>query len=202
MKNTFGVKLIYQFYHSSVKAELKRREFSRDVTKKIANEHKRIVERAKDIGNSKLLSSYIMGSYFIALNRSTGRSAEENYEIFRDGLCASKLFHKVMGDADSYLDPKKMPRRLQWSEDSHKRKYKNDWVVDILPGNDEYDLGYDYHECGICKLCQDEGCPELAAYLCRMDYVLADIMHMELVRTGTIAEGASYCDFRYSRPHK
>lgn len=202
MKNTFGVKLIYQFYHSSVKAELKRREFSKDVTKKIANEHKRIVERAKDIGNSKLLSSYIMGSYFIALNRSTGRSAEENYEIFRDGLCASKLFHKVMGDADSYLDPKRMPGRLQWSEDSHKRKYENDWVVDILPGNDEYDLGYDYHECGICKLCQDEGCPELATYLCRMDYVLADIMHMELVRTGTIAEGASYCDFRYSRPHK
>lgn len=202
MKNTFGVKLIYQFYHSSVKAELKRREFSKDVTKKIANEHKRIVERAKDIGNSKLLSSYIMGSYFIALNRSTGRSAEENYEIFRNGLCASKLFHKVMGDADSYLDPKRMPGRLQWSEDSHKRKYENDWVVDILPGNDEYDLGYDYHECGICKLCQDEGCPELAAYLCRMDYVLADIMHMELVRTGTIAEGASYCDFRYSRPHK
>ena len=202
MKNTFGVKLIYQFYHSSVKAELKRREFSKDVTKKIANEHKRIVERAKDIGNSKLLSSYIMGSYFIALNRSTGRSAEENYEIFRDGLCASKLFHKVMGDADSYLDPKRMPGRLQWSEDSHKRKYENDWVVDILPGNDEYDRGYDYHECGICKLCQDEGCPELAAYLCRMDYVLADIMHMELVRTGTIAEGASYCDFRYSRPHK
>ena len=202
MKNTFGVKLIYQFYHSSVKAELKRREFSKDVTKKSANEHKRIVERAKDIGNSKLLSSYIMGSYFIALNRSTGRSAEENYEIFRDGLCASKLFHKVMGDADSYLDPKRMPGRLQWSEDSHKRKYENDWVVDILPGNDEYDLGYDYHECGICKLCQDEGCPELAAYLCRMDYVLADIMHMELVRTGTIAEGSSYCDFRYSRPHK
>lgn len=202
MKNTFGVKLIYQFYHSSVKAELKRREFSKDVTKKIANEHKRIVERAKDIGNSKLLSSYIMGSYFIALNRSTGRSAEENYEIFRDGLCASKLFHKVMGDADSYLDPKRMPGRLQWSEDSHKRKYENDWVVDILLGNDEYDLGYDYHECGICKLCQDEGCPELAAYLCRMDYVLADIMHMELVRTGTIAEGSSYCDFRYSRPHK
>lgn len=202
MKNTFGVKLIYQFYHSSVKAELKRREFSKDVTKKIANEHKRIVERAKDIGNSKLLSSYIMGSYFIALNRSTGRSAEENYEIFRDGLCASKLFHKVMGDADSYLDPKRMPGRLQWSEDSHKRKYENDWVVDILSGNDEYDLGYDYHECGICKLCQDEGCPELAAYLCRMDYVLADIMHMELVRTGTIAEGSSYCDFRYSRPHK
>ena len=200
MKNTFSVRLIYHFYHNAVKAELKRRGFPKNTSRKIAKEHKIILDRAKDIGKSNLLSSYIMGSYFIALNRSTGRSAEENYEIFRDGLCASKLFHKIMWDADSYLDPKRIPARRQWSEDSHKRKYENDWVVDILPGNDEYDLGYDYHECGICKLCQDEGCPELAAYLCRMDYVLADIMNMKLVRTGTIAEGASCCDFRYSKP--
>ena len=180
MKNTLQAKLIYHFYHSAVKAELKRRGFSKNTVKKIEKEHKLIVERAKDIGKSNLLSSYIMGSYFIALNRSTGKSAEENYEIFRDGLCASKLFHKIMGDADSYLNPKRMPARLKWSEESHKRKYENDWVVDILPGNKSYDLGYDYHECGICKLCQDEGCPKLAAYLCRMDYVLADIMNMKL----------------------
>ena len=154
---------------------------------------------AKEIGKSRLLSSYIMTSYFIAMNRSTGKSAEENYILFRDGLCASKLFHKVIGDVEQYLDPKKMPGRLQWSADSHKRKYENDWVVDILPGTETYDLGYDYHVCGACKLCQDEGCPELAAYICRMDYVLAEIMHMKLVRTGTIAEGAPYCDFRYSR---
>ena len=101
-----------------------------------------------------------MGSYFIAMNRSTEEPPKENYEIFRDGLYASKLFHKVMGDAESYLDSKKMARRLQWSKESHEHIYENDWVVDILPGNDEYDLG---------------------------------------VRTKTIAEGAGYCDFRYSK---
>lgn len=199
MKESVNVKVIYHFYHHVVKAELKRRAFPKDVVRKIDEEHHKIIQRAKNIGNSRLLSSYIMGSYFIAMNRSTGKSAEENYEIFRDGLYASKLFHKVMGDANSYLDPKKMAGRLQWSKESYKHIYENDWVVDILPGNDEYDLGYDYHECGICKLCKDEGCPQLAAYLCQMDYVLADIMHMKLVRTKTIAEGDSYCDFRYSK---
>lgn len=202
MKETLNVKIIYSFYHTSVKAELKRRGFSKEVAKKISEEHKKIIERAKDIGKSRLLSSYIMGSYFIAMNRSTGKSPEENYEIFKEGLCASKLFHKVMGDANGYLDPKKMPGRLQWSKDSHKHQYENDWVVDILPGNDEYDLGYDYHECGICKLCQDEGCPKLAAYLCRMDFVIADIMDMKLERTKTIANGDPYCDFRYSKKNK
>ena len=190
MKNSIGVLSVSKFYHSAVKAELKRRGFQKNTAKKIIKTHKEIMNRAKEIGNSRLVSSYVMGSYFIAMNRSTGKSPEENYQIFRDGLCASSLFRKVMGDAESYLSPKKMEGRLKWSEESHKRKYENDWVVDILPGNDEYDLGYDYLECGICKLCNDEGCPELAQYLCRMDFVLADIMNMKLVRTWTIAEGS------------
>lgn len=199
MKNSFNARLLSRFYHSAVSAEMKKRGFSNDVIRKVAVEHKAIISRAKDIGKSRLLSSYIMAVYFIALNRGTGRPAEENYEIFRDGLCASKLFHKVLGNADSYLDPKKMQGRLKWSEESHKRKYENDWVVDILPANGDYELGYDYYECGACKLCNDEGCPELAPLICRMDFVLADIMNMKLVRTGTIAEGADHCDFRYSR---
>ena len=178
---------------------MKKRGFAKDTAQKIKKEYREIAGRAKDIGPSRLLSSYIMGIYFIALNRSTGKTAEENYSIFKEGLCASGLFHKVLGNADSYLDEKKMPGRLQWSADSHKHQYENDWVVDILPGNGDYDLGYDYHECGICKICRDEGCPELASYLCRMDFVLADIMNMKLERTGTIADGADYCDFRYSR---
>ena len=37
--------------------------------------------------------------------------------------------------------------------------------------------------CGICRLCQDEGCPELAKYFCRLDFVMTDRMGMKLVRT-------------------
>ena len=88
--------------------------------------------------------------------------------------------------------------RLKWSEESHKRRNENNWVVDVLPKCAEYDLGYDYHECGICKICKDEGCFELAKYLCRLDYVIADMMDAKLVRTKTIAEGSDMCDFRYS----
>ncbi len=41
--------------------------------------------------------------------KDIGKSPEENYEIFKEGLCTSRLFHKVMVDANGYLDPKKMP---------------------------------------------------------------------------------------------
>ncbi len=63
------------------------------MAKKIEEEHGKIVARAKDIGKSKAFEFvHYVASYYIAMNRSTGKSAEENYEIFRDGLCASKLF--------------------------------------------------------------------------------------------------------------
>ena len=91
MKEILNVKIIYHFYHHVVKAELKRRGFSKDVARKIGEEHHKIIQRAKDIGNSRLLSSYIMGSYFIAMNRSTGKPPKENYEI---SLKVYKLFKK------------------------------------------------------------------------------------------------------------
>ncbi len=37
MENTFSVKMIFHFYHSVVKAELKRRGFPKEVAKKRKN---------------------------------------------------------------------------------------------------------------------------------------------------------------------
>ena len=47
MENTFSVKMIFHFYHSVVKAELKRRGFPKEVAKKIEKEHGKIVARAR-----------------------------------------------------------------------------------------------------------------------------------------------------------
>lgn len=198
MKENFNTKLYGWFYGSSCKKQLKQR-FSAQIYREVNCEYRTIIRNAKDIGKSRLMSAYCMGAYFIALNRITKLSAEENYALFKNGLYANVIFRKAMGNAEQYLDRKKLPGRLKWSEESHKRKYENDWVVDILDKTDSFELGYDYLECGICKLCRDEECPELAKYLCRMDFVLADLMGMKLERTMTIAEGKPKCDFRYSR---
>lgn len=198
MKENFSTKLYGWFYGSSCKSQLKQR-FTIQTYKNVNREYKNIIRNAKDIGKSRLISAYCMGAYFIALNRNTGLTSEENYKIFKDGLYANKLFHKALGSADKYLDKRKMRDRLAWSKESHKRRYENDWVVDVLDKTEHFELGYDYLECGICKLCRDEGCFELAKYLCGLDFVLADIMGMKLKRTMTLANGNEKCDFRYSR---
>ncbi|MCR5167086.1 MAG: L-2-amino-thiazoline-4-carboxylic acid hydrolase, partial [Oscillospiraceae bacterium] len=142
-----------------------------------------ITIRAAVMSQSSLISSYIMGIYFIAMNRHSGLSAEENYTVIETAMKNSKLFKKIMRTAEDYLDDKKMPERLKWSKESHKLRNENNWVVDVLPKCAEYDLGYDYHECGICKICRDEGCFELAKYLCRLDFTIVFSTYRHYKRT-------------------
>lgn len=47
MNYSFNVRILSHFYHSAVKAELERRNFPKDMAKKIFAEHKAIVTRAK-----------------------------------------------------------------------------------------------------------------------------------------------------------
>ena len=198
MKYSFNAWFYGHFFHSLCKPQYKAAGVKKSNIRKIVKEHKAITIRAKDMNDEKLLSSYIMGIYFIAMNRCTGLSPKDNYKILENGLKNSGMFRKGLGTVEAYLDEKNIPRRLKWAEESKKRKNENNWVLDVLPGCEEYNLGYNYYECGICKICKDEGCFELAKYLCQLDFMMADLMNAKLVRTQTIAEGADYCDFRYS----
>ncbi len=196
MKNNMTMQVMgIALYHMT-----KNEAQSREEQKATRAEYQRIVSRAKEIGKrNQLMSALSLGAWFIAMNRMNHLSPETNCQIMKEGLRDSRMFRLVMGDADHYLDPKRIERQKLWAESTHKRTYENDWVVDLVPGDGTFDLGYDYLECGICKLCRDEGCPEYAKYLCKLDYLFAEVMGLRLERTTTLAEGGHKCDFRFSR---
>ena len=187
-------------YHFAYSTLIRSAGLPGDVRKALKSEYRSIMERAKDIGQKNtLLGSYTLCAFFIAFVRTSGKSPEECYGILEEGVRGSRLFRMAFGDADSYLSEKNMAKRRIWEKETHQRRYENDWVVDVLGPSDDYDLGYDYTECGALKLCRDEGCPELAGYLCRLDFLLSSQIGLELRRTGTLADGSSRCDFRFSR---
>ena len=59
--------------------------------------------------------------------------------------------------------------------------------------------GCDILECGICKLFARHGFSKYASLLCEVDYITSTRAGLQLVRTGTIANGAERCDFRFKR---
>jgi hypothetical protein len=83
---------------------------------------------------------------------------------------------------------------------SQERRYPEDWVFEFVQG-DGKDIvcGVDYTECGVVKYLAREGAPELAPYLCWVDYPQFTAMHLRLVRSETIAQGGQRCDFRIGR---
>jgi hypothetical protein len=83
---------------------------------------------------------------------------------------------------------------------SQERRHLDDWVFEVVDGDGrDFVSGVDYTECGIVKYLVREGAPELAPYLCWIDYPSFAAMHLRLDRTETIAQGGQRCDFRLSR---
>lgn len=172
----------------------------RCLKKSLLSEYKAIINRASSIGDkNRLITSYLLAAYYIAMNRSSGLSPEENYAVLETGLKSSRIFKLLCGSGNTYFSEKKMESRRQWDSASHKRRYKNDWVVSFIEGNGDFVFGFDYHECGVCKLCRDEGCFELAEYMCRLDFLMVELMGIRLERTKTLADGGDLCDFRFKR---
>jgi len=83
---------------------------------------------------------------------------------------------------------------------SQQRRYPDDWVFEFVEGDGQgVAFGVDDTECGIVKYLAREGAPELAPYLCWIDYPLFAAAHVRLDRTETLAQGGQKCDFRMSR---
>ncbi len=60
-------------------------------------------------------------------------------------------------------------------------------------------LGYAFNilECGIVKLFQKHHAAQYAPILCEVDHLTSSLAGLELIRQGTIANGAPICDFRF-----
>lgn len=74
-------------------------------------------------------------------------------------------------------------------------------AVILTDKRETYDLGYgvDILECGICQLFQKHQANKYASILCEVDKVTSGLAGLELIRKGTIANGAEKCDFRFKK---
>ena len=179
---------------------VRRKVKDRDVLRALDSEYRDTVGRSDDIGmKNNLLSSYVLAAYFIAMCRTTGLTPEQNRDILAEGIRNSRMVKVMLGSPKSYFSDKRMEGRREWSRQSQTKTFRNDWMVDFIEGDGIHVFGLDYRECGVCKLCADEGCPELAKYLCSLDHLLVDVMGIGLDRTTTLAEGGDRCDFRFRK---
>jgi len=83
----------------------------------------------------------------------------------------------------------------------HQAAFPADFVYDFVePGPaDDFEFGIDYKACGFCKFAARHGDQELLPNLCGLDFDAYATRGIRLVRTQTLAGGASHCNFRFSK---
>jgi hypothetical protein len=83
-----------------------------------------------------------------------------------------------------------------------RRAHPDGFVARVLTDKAEtlgLGYGFDILECGICKLFHKHHYAKYASILCEVDEVTSGFAGLQLVRTSTIALGASKCDFRFKK---
>jgi hypothetical protein len=83
----------------------------------------------------------------------------------------------------------------------HQAEFPEDFVYDFVePGpGDDFEFGVDYKACGFCKFAARHDDQEILPNICGLDFDAYATRGIRLVRTQTLAGGASHCDFRFSR---
>lgn len=127
----------------------------------------------------------------------------------------------LLGIANEYVRPKnavhrmlkKLPVQLidswfgrflihQMKNKVSQRAHPDGFSVRVLTDKTEtlsFGYGIDILECGICKLYTKHGLQKYTHLLCEIDHITTSLAGLTMHRSGTIALGASKCDFRYER---
>jgi len=100
-----------------------------------------------------------------------------------------------------FMSPENQAFLREQAEHSHRGQFPEDFVYDFVePGpGDSFDFGINYKACGFCKFAARHGDKDILQNICGLDFDAYAARGIHLERTQTLADGASHCDFRFSR---
>lgn len=152
-----------------------------------------------------------VSSYFLALIKTLDERGE-NYETIRK-ICLEVVTEFVRPQNKFQQFLKRIPAQLAntllanlvitiLQKKVSKNSHPDGFVANILTAKEEtYGLGYgfDIIECGIHKLFKKHNYGKYTPILCEVDFMTSNMAGLQLIRTGTIANGAKICDFRFKK---
>lgn len=150
-------------------------------------------------------------SYFLALIKTLDEQGEA-FETIRN-ICLTVTTDYVRPKNIIHVVLKRLPARLShtwfatvflkmFQKRVSKKGHPDGFLAQIITDNEEtFGLGYgvDILECGICKLFKKYNYEKYSSILCEVDALTSDLAGLNLIRTGTIALGATKCDFRFTK---
>ena len=185
-----------------------------EIFNQMKTEYEKLIPEIPYIGGTKnpfttLLIGGLSGLAMFRVLEHEGytlREIGEFYYEFRDimNTIRKKNLEKIG------KDPAQYPFELTYidfvkklCETSKLRKYPDDWVGDYVEGDGKtFEWGFNFHECGIHKVCKRLDAEKFVPLFCLSDFSEADILGFGFSRTQTLGFGANLCDHRYIKNYK
>jgi hypothetical protein len=125
-------------------------------------------------------------------------------EIAKEYVRPKNYFHKLLKRLPPKIVNTPIARIIlkRLDEKLSQKAHHNGFVTNIITDkNETYGFGYgiDIIECGICKLFEKHRYQKFSSILCEVDYITSELAGLKLIRSGTIANGAKKCDFRFTK---
>ena len=150
-----------------------------------------------------------LAGYFLSLVMTLHKAGEHPETIRK--ICLDIAHDYVMPENKIQAWLKKLPVKLlrspiappllKWFGKSvNKKGHPDGFVAKIITDKKEtFNLGYgvDILECGICKLFKKHQLEQYSSILCDVDHITSGLAGLKLIRSGTLADGAKKCDFRF-----
>jgi hypothetical protein len=183
-------------------------ELARDITEKAAARFAALLPGLPDVGGEKnwvtkfvpMAATYL--AYYEAM-KGYGRTAEDVGKMMYDldeAQWARYPKSKALADGARLFTRPALEGTQKWAEWTQKKEYPANWVAAFVPGDGrEFDFGYDYSECALCKYFHSHHADELAPYVCVADFTRSRAMGTGLVRPKALAKGDDVCNFRYKK---
>ncbi len=179
---------------------------ARQITKKASAQFKNIVLMLPEVGGEKNDDTQylIIGAWYLAyyrpmkeLNMHAEDVGRMIYELNRIDLEHMPQRHELE-QGDDKFSPEAEAKMKAWAESTQLHTYPGNWVAEFIKGNgDDFDFGYNYTECALCKFYYSRGTPELAPFVCLNDFIRSKRLNTGLHRTKTLGQGDDLCNFRY-----
>ena len=185
-----------------------------DLCNQMKAEFEKIIPEIPYIGGTKNpFSTLLVGgladlAMFRALEKEgfALRDIGEFYYEFRDinNTIRKNSLEKIGKDPANYPFESSY---VEWAKKqcgiSKLRKYPYDWVEDFVEGDGKtFEWGFNFHECGIHKVCKKLDAERFAPFFCLADFSEANILGFGFSRTQTLGFGAPMCDHRYVKNYK
>ena len=134
------------------------------------------------------------------------RDIGEFYYEFQDikNSIRKRSLEKIGKDPAQYpFEPAYVEFVKKQCKQSKLKNYPDDWVGDYIEGDGKtFEWGFNFHECGIHKVCKRMDAERFVPFFCLADFSEAKILGFGFSRTQTLGFGALKCDHRYVKNYE